>query len=697
MRSFKQKINLPLSATLLILLLTLGCQQNIQPLSATDVLGSASISAQISRTSGGFSTTESSKNGLAPTYNGSGTPPSTTPPMSAEALTATAEFDWRDVPVMPEINKRVFEIYRNGQDQGRNPHNFSVIGDCQAIPYVFLGPFERGEQQPDSSEGYLWDAVRQFKGSFSRNGMAVRGGFNAASILSPLQADPHFCLSGETPLTCEYRLQNPSIVFIMLETWLDPSTINRYEDYLRQILDYVIAKGTVPILMTKADMAEMGNGVPVINPAIVRLALEYEVPLINFWRSAQSLDNGGIDPNREGFHLSPEGFKLKNILALRALYKVWTQVEKGEISSDATSVPGNPTATATLAAISTSQSGWQLNIPDCDGGCIFAGTAVSHDGAITSHGVLAINYLTQQVTQVLGDGFDLQDVSEDGRRLLVNNAANLYEINLGDASITPISDSFFSFGKQGAYWNGDDSQVVYLDLDQPIQTEAGVAFNLFPSSRDGDIYFESGSCTGKANCQSGGVYHLDANQRVTRLDSYSQMVFSPDGKRAAFLDPTAATKENYFHIPYMLLEDVDQGIRSRKSFYFPGEKGFMVNPDVRNYAFSSDNDKLFILYDVYSDYYERSLSLQLYGYDIPTRAFSDFGEIVGSSGSQNPRLVWAPQETKVLLFLTDVTADNQYSMSLYQADLETDVAVKPFAPGIIISDEYFYISNLFWR
>jgi hypothetical protein len=687
-----RKIN-PLRIALLILVSMVGCRSIDSSESRNGTVEFPSGSPGTSILPGGFSGTDASGQGLTPPFDGSGTPPSNVGADPAEDFSPTAAVDWRYFPVMPELGRRVFEIYRDGQSQGRDPHNFSVIGDCQAIPLVFLGPFERGEQQPDSSESYLWEAIRQFQGSFSRTGMAVRGGFNAASILSPLQADPHFCLSGETPLTCEYRLHNPSIVFITLETWLDAKTIGRYEAYLRQILDYVIEKGSVPILMTKADMAEMGNGVPVINPAIVRVAQEYDVPLINFWRSAQSLANGGIDPNREGFHLSKEGFELKNILALRGLYKLWTTVEKG----DATPRAGIPTATPTLTAVPTSANGLSLTVPDCAGGCVYAGTDISRDGDVTSHGVVSFNVQTRELTRILGEGFDLQDVSADGRRLLVNNAGNLYEVGLADASVRLISSSFSWFGKQGAYWNADDSRIVFLDREHPIQTETGEAFNLFPSAREGEIFFESGSCAGKANCQSGGVYRLAPDQTVTRLDSYSKMVFSPDGQWTAFLDPSAATQEDYFHIPYLLLEETALGAASRRRINFPGEKGFMVNPDVRDYAFSSGNEKLFVLFDVYSDYYERSLRLQTYVYDLATRNLKDLGEITGAGGSQNPRLVWAPRENTVLLFLTDATADGLYSMSVFRADLENDAGVTSYAPGVLTSGEYFYLTNLFWR
>jgi len=609
------------------------------------------------------------------------------------------EIDWRDVPIMPLVSQRVLQIYQDGQAQGRNPHNFSVIGDCQAIPFVFMGPFERGELEPGSAESNLWNAISQFKGSFVRQGMAVRGGFTAASILSPIQADPHYCIPGETPLTCEYRLHNPAFVLITLETWLDPDTVDRYEIYLRKILDYVIERGTVPILLTKADSSELRSRTHIINPAIVRVARDYDVPVVNFWRAAQYLDNYGIDPAREGFHLSQEGYDLKNILALRTLYTIWKAVESGVSSStnNGSDNQGNSTATPTLQTTPISQPSPLVTVPDCDGGCIFFATASSQDGVVTSQGVVAYNYSTQTLTSVLDEDYDLQDVSEDGKRLLVNTTNRLYEINLANASAKLVSDSFFSLGKQGAYWNSDDSAIILIDQNNSFQTETGGAFNFFPSTRDEERYFESGSCTSKDSCQSSGVYRLNSDQSATRLDSYSRLVFSPNGKLVGFLNPAAATKYNYYHIGYILLEETEHGISRRRVFYFPEEGGFMVFPDVHDYAFSPDNNKLFIIYDVYSAYYEESLRIQTYMIDLNTGILYDFGSIKGISGSLNPRMVWAPQGKKILFFLTDETQDNQYSISIFQTNLDTGEKLTLYDQGIMISSDYFYITNLYWR
>lgn len=596
---------------------------------------------------------------------------------------------------MPEVAQHILQIYQDGQAQGRNLHNFSVIGDCQSIPFVFMGPFGRGDLEPGSADNYLWDAIHQFKGSLLRWSVTSRGGFTAASILNPIQADQSYCKPGETPLTCEYRLNNPAFVFITLETWLDLNTVDRYETYLRQILDYVIEHGTIPILLTKADSAEVLNGNYVINPAIVRVARDYDVPVVNFWKSAQYLPNGGIDPARDGFHLSQEGYNLKNTLSLRALYNIWQAVEQGSLSGG--DGLATPTSTPTPQTISNSEPAPQASVPDCEGGCIYFATATSQDGEVKTQGVYAYAYRDQVLTLVLGDGFDLQDVSNDGQRLLVNKTNHLYEINLANGSAILISESFFANGKQDAYWNGDDSAVIFIDQDHPFQIETGAAFNLFPSSRDEERYFEIGSCTSKDYCQSSGIYRLNPDQTATRLDSFSRPVFSPNGKLVGYLNPAAATKDNYYHIGYLLLEETDRGISSRRVIYFPEEGGFMIYPDVREFDFSPDNNNIFIIYDVYSAYFERSLRLQTYVLDLKTNILIDYGSLSGASGSLKPRLVWAPEGNRILLFLTDVTPENKYSLSLFQTRLNSEERMIPYDQEIITSDDYFYITNLYWR
>ena len=610
----------------------------------------------------------------------------TASPMPAPTLS-----DWRDAPISPEtISDRVPEIYAEGRRQGRDPAAFSVIGDCQSIPYVFMGPFGRGELEPDPSESQLWNAINAFEASFDRWAVTARGGFTAASILSSLQADPDECKPGETPLTCEFRINNPAFVLITLETWLDPETIDRYEVYLREILDTVIANGAVPILLTKADSSELRDGTHVINPVIVRVAYEYQVPLVNFWRAAQHLDNFGIDPEREGFHLSAAGYKLKNTLALRALYQVWTAVSGEEETGDT----GDATPTATVD--STTAAPPEVTLPGCEaGGCVFFGLAQSHDGAVSTQGVYAYHTETHSLTQVLGAGFDLQDASDDGRRLLVNRDNYLYEVSLAGGSYELISESFFSYGKQSAYWNADETEVITLDANAPIQAASGEAVNLFPFAGDA-LYFESGTCSSKDFCQSEGVYRLETGGEPEKLEII-RPVFSPDGSLLAFLNPSAATAENYDHIWYLLLQETEVGIASQRVLYFPAEAGFEVYPEVESYAFSPQGTKVFILYNVYSEYYERSLRLQTYLWDLDTGNRYDFGVLEGVSASLKPRFAWSPEGDSLLFFLTELTVEGEYITSVYRTDLTTGEKLVLMVDGLLTGTDYTYLTNLYWR
>jgi len=614
-------------------------------------------------------------------------------PTAVQPTPAPTLEDWRDAPITPEISDRIVEIYQEGQRQGRDPASFSVIGDCQSIPFVFLGPFGRGELEPDASENYLWSALTYFRSSFRRWSVTSRGGFTAASILNALQADSEECKPGETPLTCEFRLNNPAFVFITLETWLDPDTVDRYEVYLRQILDTVIEKGAVPILLTKADSSELRGERHVINPVIVNLAYEYQVPVINFYQAAQYLDNHGIDPDREGFHLSPDGYKLKNVLALRALYTVWTKV----VGDEAADVLADTQPTATIIEEAANVLNPEITSPDCAEGCVFFGTMQSLDGSLTAQGVYAYQLSNASLTQVLPEGYDLQDVSEDSVRLLVNAGSTLMEVNLETNEIALVSETFNDQGRLGTYWNDAEDGIVTLDTQSPIETESGTAFNLIPSHHADSIYFESGTCLSKDYCQSDGIFVMGSDGAIAPLSGYSQPVFSSDGKWVAYVNPDAAKPVNFYHISYMFVENAETGISSRRSLYFQEEPGFEVYPEVESYAFSPDSGRLFILYDVYSEYYERSLRLQIYMWDAAAGAIYDFGKLDGVSGSLNPRFAWSPDGNRILLFLTNLLDDGTYQINIYQNDLETGEKLTLIQNDLFSEMDYFYLTNVYWR
>lgn len=245
--------------------------------------------------------------------------------------TATmAPDDWKDLNILPDISPRVLEIYERGLSLGNNPDAFAKVGDCGSSISWFLGPFDDG---PGSyrlgDHTYLEPLVENFSGSFGRNSVAARNGFTASSVFAPLWSDQTQCHPGEGPLACEYRVLKPSFVFIMLGT-NDRWHLNTFEDNLRQIIEFSIEHGVVPIIGTKADNFEEDES---INRTISHLALEYEVPLWNYWLAVQSLPNNGLE--KDGVHLTwgpvrfddPENLKLawpvRNLTAMQALDSVW--------------------------------------------------------------------------------------------------------------------------------------------------------------------------------------------------------------------------------------------------------------------------------------------------------------------------------------------------------------------------------------
>ncbi len=254
-------------------------------------------------------------------------------PTRPPAATPTPD-GWESLPVIPQISPRVIQIYQKGLELGNHPQAFSKIGDCGSTPAWFLGDFDRGEKFYRLGDHTDLEAViGEFQGSYARTSLAAKSGFNVSSVLSPFWSDSQQCLANETPLACEVRVHRPSFAFIMLGT-NDVFHPESFEPGLRQIIEYLVENGVIPILSTKADNLE-GDGS--INATIARLAQEYEVPLLNFWASVQSLPEQGLQEDHahitygQNFFDDPDmlqtGWTVRNLTALQALDAAWRAIE----------------------------------------------------------------------------------------------------------------------------------------------------------------------------------------------------------------------------------------------------------------------------------------------------------------------------------------------------------------------------------
>ena len=241
---------------------------------------------------------------------------------------------WQEWPIVPGmVSARTIKIFQLGQELGNNPQAFSKIGDCESTPTWFLGSFD-GKPSDYSLGTYtgLQSVINAFHGSYGRTSLAAGRGFTSANVLTSLWADRKTCGANETPLACEIRVNRPAFALIMLGT-NDVYHQDTFETNMRKILDFLVEKGVVPVLATKADNLE---GDHAINAMIARLAYEYDIPLWNFWLAVQPLPDHGLQP--DGSHLTWAGpyfddparmqaaWPWRNLTALQVLDVVWQNV-----------------------------------------------------------------------------------------------------------------------------------------------------------------------------------------------------------------------------------------------------------------------------------------------------------------------------------------------------------------------------------
>lgn len=263
------------------------------------------------------------------------TAPSRTPrptPILLQTLTPSATFlpdvtpfdvdAWKTLPVIPDVDASIREIYEYGQSLGNNPFAFSIFGDCQTQPNEFFGVFETDPELVASLSPELRELVEHFDGSFTRESSTSQDGTTPGSLLwTQWHRGDYGCTFAETPVECELRIHRPSFVIIQVGTHFE----SRNTEYLRRIILQVMDAGVVPILATKADNREKDER---INRDMAMLASEYDLPLWNFWAAVSDLPNRGLytrkdRPLQGDIYLTEEAAVRHRMTGLAALNAVW--------------------------------------------------------------------------------------------------------------------------------------------------------------------------------------------------------------------------------------------------------------------------------------------------------------------------------------------------------------------------------------
>jgi hypothetical protein len=263
-------------------------------------------------------------------------PPAGDPPASGVAPTLEA------TPIVPGISSNVYAIFQRGQALGNNRNVFSKAGECNTMSHAFMVPFGTGQYNL-GAYGQLQRTINFFTPhSFTDASKATGAGFTSATVVDPAWASPG-CAAGLSPLECELERTRPSVVLVMLGTH-DVYFLStpQYEQAMRRIIEISTGRGVIPVLFTfptwPGDYGPRAQKRIEFNTTLVNLSREYGVPLVNFWRAAQSVTHGGV--GEDFVHLTERGdnwtdfngeqnqwgFTMWNLVTLQTLDQLYVNV-----------------------------------------------------------------------------------------------------------------------------------------------------------------------------------------------------------------------------------------------------------------------------------------------------------------------------------------------------------------------------------
>jgi hypothetical protein len=591
---------------------------------------------------------------------------------------------WQEWPVVPELTGREKSIYQYGLALGNDPHSFSKVGDCQAIKQVLMGLYDQpGRYTITDENAYLQEAIANFSGSFDRDGQGVRGGFNAAAVLSPIWADPEVCQPGENPIECENRVHNPSFVIISLEVWWEGRTVERYEEYMRTIIEYYIDNGVVPILSTKADNVEGGHR---INLATAQLAYEYHIPLWNFWLAVQSMPYQGIDPNRDGFHISYDAWTVRSFTALQALDAVWRGV-RDEMASDVTPI-ATPTPDVAFADVAISPAPVSPAVATENQRLIFSLEQRSGE-ASQNLGVFTYDMATQTLYQVLEAGYQLQDADPTGSKLLASQGNKLF-ISDPTGTISVVTDKLAITGRNAsAYWLPDDVRLLVLtdegdnqtvSLVDPVndtwtQVATGQISGLVKPAGDTAFYWYQGECTAEAACEENTIWTNGPDGPIEYLAN-TNFTMAQNGQSIAWVEST----EDPTQILYT--SSVDK--TNQDFLYLPGNRAVDLE-------WSPDSTSVVLLSKTRDDYTGKSGDARIFLVNTTTMSQTEFYAFPGLT----PSVIWSAGAGQLFLTST-LPTDDGYQLHFRQMDLGSGLFDNLDNSLSITSPDFITLDKIYW-
>ncbi len=251
-------------------------------------------------------------------------------------LASVEGIDLTAVPVVGGATGTARAIFQTGRAMGNNPNVVTTVGDCSSEHWKFLSQFAWGDYNLGAYAN-LQPVIDHFGESLAYDSQADHNGFNANAVIAPEWANPGYCQAGESPLLCEFRIHKPSVAVIMFGTSdLIVMAPAEFDFYMREMVEKTIEAGVIPILSTFPGNLNFWNRTILYNQIVVRIARDYDIPLINLWLALENLPNHGLEA--DGFHLGESaygtscmlvdpylqsGYPMRNLVTMQTLDNVW--------------------------------------------------------------------------------------------------------------------------------------------------------------------------------------------------------------------------------------------------------------------------------------------------------------------------------------------------------------------------------------
>jgi len=243
------------------------------------------------------------------------------------------------------VSARSREIFLRGQQLGNRANVFSKIGDSLTDESWFLYHFGEGLTNLQSyanlqpTVNFFLSETARTSNSFNNDSVAAAGGWNSFSLLDTANSRPYSFCGNMNPVECELEVSKPAVAIIMIGTNEAMANYQNgtYQANIRAVVQICIDRGVIPVLSTIPwnQFREPG----LYNAAIISIARQYDIPVIDYGSAADRLPNRGISgdgvhpsvpPDRNTANFSEEnlqyGYTVRNLVTLQMLDALRRQV-----------------------------------------------------------------------------------------------------------------------------------------------------------------------------------------------------------------------------------------------------------------------------------------------------------------------------------------------------------------------------------